>query len=460
MAAPTSGVHQHWSSRLGFLMASVGFAVGLGNIWRFPYITGENGGSAFVLIYLLCAFCIGVPLLMTELMIGRRGGLSPISTMRKVADNEGASRSWGLVGMAALLAVFLIEVYYVVIAGWTLDYLFRAVTGGIAGLTAEQSQQAFDSLMASPYRMALWQGVIVFLTAFIVGRGLSGGIEKAVKILMPILLISIVLMVIYAAFVGDMGAALSFLFTPDFSAVTANTFLIAVGQAFFSIGIAMGTIMTYGAYLDRSVSIPRSAFIIVSADTFVALFAGLAIFPIVFGFGLEAAAGEGLVFVTLPVTFGALPGGEVFGALFFFLLFAAALTSCIGNYEPLISWAEEHRDTSRRKASYAGGFLVWILGAGTIFSFGSGADFHPLDFLPVFDDMTIYRIQDFVSANLLLPIGAIAMAIFAGWIMSRNSTIEELGLDDGIGYKLWRMNMRYIAPLVIFIILVFSIIGA
>lgn len=455
MAAPTATVHEHWSGRLVFLMASVGFAVGLGNIWRFPYLTGENGGGAFVVIYLACAFGIGVPLLMAELMIGRRGGLSPIGSMRAVAAETGASKSWSGVGLMALAAVFLILTYYAVIAGWTMDYFVRALSDDFRGITANGSQNMFEGLKSSPLRLVFWQTVVIAVMVLVICRGVKAGIEKAVNILMPALFVCLITMVIYAAIAGDFAAGFKFLLKPDFSKVTAGTFLVAIGQAFFSIGIAMATMMTYGAYLDKKVSIRNSAVIVVSADTFVALLAGFAIFPLVFANGLEPGSGPGLIFETLPVAFGQMFGGRAFGAVFFLLLIAAAMTSCIGCMEPLISWAEEHRGIKRLKAALIGGAIVWAVGLGTVASFGGWSDVFPLAFIPVFEQATVYGIVDYVSANLLLPVGGLLMALFAGWAISRDVALAELGLHrDSLSFKVWRLVIRYLAPAAILAMLI------
>ena len=328
MSAPPPDASQPiWSSRLTFIMASVGFAVGLGNIWRFPYIVGENGGSAFILIYLAFAVLIGVPLVMAEWTIGRRAhdAASASGSFRGVARQSGASTKWGNVGGIAVLAVFMLMLFYTTIAGWTMDYFVRAASGAFHGITSEASALAYDDLMSSPLRLVFWHTVVVVLTVYINSRGLHGGIEKAVNFLMPALFASLVLMVAYAAVVGDMRAAADFLLSPDFSRVNGETLLIALGQAFLSIGIAMAVMITYGSYLDNSTSIPQNAFIVVGADTLVAMMAGFAIFPLVFQHGMAPNAGEGLVFQTLPVAFGDLPAGSLFASIFFFLLIAAAV---------------------------------------------------------------------------------------------------------------------------------------
>lgn len=461
MAAPTpSGNQENWSSRLTFLMASVGFAVGLGNIWRFPYVVGENGGSAFVLIYLAFAVCIGVPLVMSEWSIGRLGSAanSASGSVRDVARQSGASASWGNVGGIAVLAVFMLMLFYTTIAGWTMDYFLRAVSGEFDGIDAASSQSMFDSLMSAPVRIGFWHTIVVIVTVYINSRGLHGGIEKAVNILMPALFASIILMVGYSATVGDLAAAADFLLTPDFSAVTGQTFLLALGQAFFSIGIAMAVMITYGSYLDNKTSIPQNAFIVVGADTVVALMAGFAIFPLVFAHGMAPDSGEGLVFQTLPIVFGDLPGGRLFASVFFFLLIAAAVTSCIGNFAPVVAWTEEKLNTTHGRAAVIAGFVMWLVGFGTVLSFNVLSDFHPLAFLPGFEDRTIYGSMDFIMSNVLLPLGALLTAVFIGWFATRDGIRDQLGLGDGAGYKLWYILIKFVVPVAVGIIFVAGLI--
>jgi len=462
MTAPMhESSQENWSSRLTFLMASIGFAVGLGNIWRFPYVVGENGGSAFVLVYLLFAFGIGVPLVMAEWTIGRRGSgaASASGSVREVARQSGASLAWGNVGGIAVLAVFMLMLFYTLVAGWTMDYLVRAASGAFQGIDADRSEAMFESLMASPLRLGFWHTVVVLVTVYINSRGLKGGIEKAVNILMPALFVSLLLMVGYATSVGDMGAAVEFLLTPDLSRVTADTLLMALGQAFFSIGIAMAVMITYGSYLDKQTSIPRNAFIVVGADTLVALLAGFAIFPLVFAHQLAPDSGAGLVFQTLPIAFGELPGGQIFGSIFFLLLIAAAITSCIGNFAPVVAWTEEKFSMSHAQAAGTAGFVMWFLGLGSVLSFNLWSDFHPLSIFERFQDMTIYDSLDYVMANFLLPVGAFLTALFIGWFASNDAIREEMGLPDGPAYKVWRILIRFIVPIAVAIIFVVSVSG-
>lgn len=451
--ADRESIHEQWSSRLAFLLAAIGFAVGLGNIWKFPYVAGQNGGSAFIVIYLVVVFCIGAPLVAAELMIGRRGGMSPVPTLQKVAAESGAARRWGFVGVIAMIATFLILTFYTVIAGWAADYLFRALTGSFDGMTAGASTEIFEGLLANPWRLAFWQLVIVAVTVFISARGLTRGIERASLILMPMLFAILLILAFYGMTTGGFAEAARFMLQPDFSEVGPDTVLVAIGQAFFSVGVAMGGMMTYGAYLPKHIRIMRSSVIIVSADTLVALVAGFAIFPIVFGFGLSPAEGSGLVFLTLPIAFGTMPYGAVIAILFFVLLVAAALTSTLANLEPLVSWAEEHKGASRKGVTVLAGVLIMALGSGSVLSFNLLSDFHPLGFIATFDGMTIYDATDYIASNLLLPLGGMLTAVFAGWIVTEKVARDGFAARDGWIFRTWHVLIRYVAPVAIGIML-------
>ena len=454
MTEATPGGQGHWSSRITFLMASIGFAVGLGNIWRFPYVAGEHGGSAFVLIYLLFALAIGVPLVMAEWAIGRSspGTASPAASMRSLAQRSGASRAWGGVGTLAVCAAFLLMLFYTSITGWTMDYFVRALTGAFHEIDAQGSHAMFQGLMDSPGRMFLWHSLAVALTVYVNSLGLRSGIERAVNLLMPALFASILLMVGYAALIGDLGAAARFLLAPNFGALDGKTALMALGQAFFSIGIAMAVTISYGSYLKRSVSIPRNAFILVGADTLVALLAGFAVFPLVFAHGMAPDSGEGLVFQTLPIVFGDFPGGQLFAAIFFFLLIVAALTSCISGFVPIIAWTKDRFGLRHAQASLLAGAVVWLLGLGTVLSFNLLKDFHPLAFLGILGSVakySIFELLDYLVSSLLLPLGALCTAIFIGWFASGELVREEIGLGDGRGYQAWRLLIRYVIPVAV-----------
>jgi NSS family neurotransmitter:Na+ symporter len=458
MAAATDSGEQ-WSSRWGFFLASIGFSVGLGNIWRFPFVTGENGGSAFLIIYLVCALAIGLPLLITELSIGRRGRRSPSGSIIAVAEESGFSSRWGAVGTLAVFCVFMILTYYTVISGWTLDYIVRSVDGSFNGISTDLSLSTFDSLMASPVRLIFWNTVVHVCIFLIVRRGVQGGIEKAVKVLMPILFLSLFVMVIYGFVEGDMKAAAKFLMEPDFSKVNAETVMKAIGQAFFSIGIGMGALIAFGAYLPTEYSIPKSATGIILADTGVAILAGFVIFPLVFAFGLEPSGGSGLTFVTLPVAFGQMTGGQLFGPLFFVLLFAAALSSCIGCAEGVAFWIMERFGINRERSILYTTATAWFVGLATIFSLGDWSEFYPLDFVPAMSGMNIFGAIDFLAANILLLIGALFLSVFFGWFVPKQIKQDAIGVADSGLFHFWHLLIRWIIPPVLFIVLVKGVTG-
>ena len=316
--------HETWSSRWVFILAATGSAVGLGNIWRFPYVTGENGGGAFVLVYLLCVLLVGLPVMICEVMLGKYGRASPINAMKNLAIQAKLSEKWSLVGLLGIVAGFLILSFYSVIAGWSLAYTFYFVTGTMETMGPQSAEVFFTRLTESATSMLVWHSIFLVITCYMVGRGLKRGLEMAVKSLMPILFMMLFGLVCYSAVVGNFGDALVYLFRPNFSALTGESILIALGQAFFSLSLGMGSLMIYGAYLPKQTPIIRTSAMIGIADTLVALSAGLAIFPIVFAYGLEAGQGPGLVFVTLTVAFGAMPFGQILGTLFFVLLSIAA----------------------------------------------------------------------------------------------------------------------------------------
>ena len=448
---------EQWSSRRGFLLSAIGFSVGLGNIWRFPYVVGENGGSAFVIIYLLCAFAIGLPLLVSELAIGRLGRLDPAGSYRAVANSAGRSVAWGLVGTLAIACVFAVLSFYTVISGWTFDYFVRALTGSFEGIDADASTAMFAGLMNNPWRLLFWHTVVNLLVIMIIRRGVQEGVERAAKILMPILFGALIVMVIYSAFAGDLASATKFLLEPDFSKVTAKTVMIAVGQAFFSVGVAMATMITFGAYLPDNFSIPKSSVIIILADTGVAMLAGFVIFPLVFQFGLAPSEGAGLVFQTLPIAFGQMPGGLVFGAVLFLLLMVAALSSCLGGAEAVVSWVDARWNIPRQKGVLYFVGTIWLIGITTILSLGEWSDFYPLSFIPALAEETIFDVLEWLAANILLLIGAALTSIFVGWLMPRKLKQEGMGIKDGVFYAYANTMMRYVIPPILVVALILGL---
>ena len=445
MAGARESIHGQWSSRWVFILAATGSAVGLGNIWRFPYVTGENGGGAFVLIYLLCVAAVGIPIMIGETLIGRRGRQSPINSMRSLALDEGLSPNWRFLGWLGVMAGFVILSFYSVVAGWSVAYVFYVGGGAFAGIDAAASAALFESFTGSAWRLIGWHSLFMVMTGIIVARGVSGGLEQAVKWLMPALFVLLLVVVGYAMSTGDFGAAVNYLFAPDFSKVTGESVLAALGQAFFSLSLGMGAVMIYGSYLPADTSIPRTIGLVAICDTVVAMLAGLAIFPIVFGFGLEPGSGPGLVFVSLTIAFGHMPFGQLFGALFFVLLTVAALTSAISILEPMVAWLVESFKWSRVKASFASGLSAWVLGIGSALSFNQWADLQ-------LAGKTFFDWCEFLSTTVMLPLGGLLVAIFVGWRISRQATLEELGMADGTIYRTWRVLVQVVAPVGVLLI--------
>jgi NSS family neurotransmitter:Na+ symporter len=439
-----------WSSRFGFILAATGAAVGLGNIWKFPYITGENGGGAFVLVYLLCVLLIGIPLMIAELSLGRRVGKSPVNTLLEFARESGASSWWPLVGIKGVLTGFLILSYYSVIAGWTLVYAIKMITGAFWGMDAGQISGVYDQLISDPVQLLFWHSLFIGATMWLVSQGVQEGLEKAVRFMMPALFGLLLLLVFYSMIAGDSAQAVKFLFSFDFEELTGEGVLIALGQAFFSIGLGMGMLIMYGAYLPKDISISESSFIIVAADTIVALLAGLAIFPIVFANQLEPGSGVGLIFQTLPVAFAQMPLGSIFGFLFFTLLVFAALSSSIALIEPLVRWLMESRKLSRADACLSSGIAVWLTGILTALSFNEWSHIKLLD-------KSIFEFIDYLTSNIMLPLGGILIAVFTGWVVKQSLLSDETLMSPGI-FKLWISLVRYLVPVAIFLVLL-SVLG-
>ncbi|MEE4277074.1 MAG: sodium-dependent transporter [Halieaceae bacterium] len=446
------GAHSHWTSPFAFLMASVGFAVGLGNIWRFPYVAGENGGSAFVLIYLVCAVVIGAPILMAEVMIGRRGDAAPPIAMARVAGESGRSRQWQWVGGMGLIAAYCIEIVYSVVVGWVLWYLFKAVTTGFAGVDAGVAEAQFTAVLGDNAGMLFWTVAGLAITGFIIYSGVKDGIERAVTIMMPLMFCLLLGLAVFNFFAGGFQEALRWMLTPDFSKVTFATVLAAVGQAFFSISVGMGGMMTYGSYLPREVSISRSVLVIVCADTAVALLAGFVVFPAVFNFNLDPAAGPGLIFQTLPVAFAQMPGGHIFAVLFFLMLAVAGITSMVGLVECVNAWIEEHFGLQRHVSA------LIVVGSIAVLSVLSILSYNVLDGLRL-GSLNFNDFMDYFSNQILLPLSGLLIAIFAGWFMlDRFSRDEFTGLSEG-GFRLWRQLIRFVVPPALLVIFIMGVSG-
>ena len=456
-SAPGRSDPRKWSSNLMFLAAAVGSAVGISNVWKFTYVAGENGGGAFVLVYILAIVFIALPALIAEFLVGRRGGASVVKTMDNLRDCDGISPAWRYYGQMAALGAFIALSFYSVIAGWTIDYFFHAVTVGFSAATAEQTAAALDELMLSPGRMIIAQIVFLSLTGLTVAAGVRHGLERVLRWLTPALFVLLIVLVIYAVLTGDVVAGLTFLFVPDFSQLNSGTILLAVGQAFFSLGIGLGVLLTIGAYMDTGSSILRAGIVVAAADAGVALLAGLAIFPIVFANGLSPAEGPGLIFATLPVAFGTMPGGAILGPMFFILLAIAALTSAITIMETIVSAIEDFSNLSRRKIAFIVTLLLWIAGLGTVFSFNSLQDFHPLGFIPAFAERNIFETLDYIVSNWMMPAGGVLVAVLAGWGLKRSASLEELQIADGRLYKSWRFLVCFLVPVAITLVFVVNL---
>lgn len=444
--APRRSLHGEWSSRLAFVLAVSGSAIGLGNVWRFPYIAGENGGGAFVLVYLACVFGVGLPIMMAEILLGRRGRRNPVATMRVLGDEEAGAPHWSVVGLLGVTCGFLILSYYSVIAGWALAYIGKAASGAFTGSDGGTITTIFAEHISSASVTGLWHTVFMLGTVFVVARGVERGLERGVRIMMPALFVLLLILLGYSALEADFARGVRFVFEPRFDELTNEGVLVALGHAFFTLSVGMGAVMAYGAYLPQEASIPATSAAVVATDTLVAILACLVIFPIVFANGLDPAAGPGLVFQSLPLAFGQMPGGVFIGIVFFLLLTFAAWTSAISLMEPAVAWFVEALQISRRQAATVVGAVVWLLGFLTVLSFGAWSD---LRFLrgTLFDNI------DYLTNNIMLPLGGFGIVVFAGWVMSRNSSADEIDPSAGPVYRLWRFAARFVAPVAVVLIL-------
>lgn len=449
--AGRSGVEGGWSSRFAFVMAAAGSAVGLGNVWKFPYIAGEYGGGAFVLVYLACVALVGLPVLAAEILIGKRGGGSPMESFRELARGEGSSPRWTSIAWLGMLCAFLILSFYSVVAGWSLSYLWQASTGALTsaepGHIAARMEGLFDALLANPTALILGHTLVMSLTMAIVVKGVRRGLEKAVRLMVPGLFVLLVGLVVYAAvYSGQFGAAARFLFAPDFGALTWDAVLVALGHAFFTLSVGMTAMMAYGAHLRGRVRVAPAATAIAGLDTLVALLAGLAIFPIVFAQGLEPGAGPGLIFVTLPIAFAQMPAGGFVAATFFLFLAIAALSSTISILEPVVEYLERRPAWSRRRATVVMGSLVWAVGVLSALSFNIGSEY-------TLFGKSFFDCLDFVTSNVLLPVGGLGVVLYAGYALSRRTLALELGIGSDRGLFIWRSLLRYVCPAAIAVVL-------
>ena len=442
MSTP-SVARAHWSNRWAFILVTAGSAIGLGNIWKFPYITGTNGGSAFVLVYLACIVAIGIPLLMAETLLGRRGQGNPVDSMHTVVSEAGAANIWRIIGHIGIIGAVLIMSFYSVVAGWILDYLVKAVDG-FHGMDKETLNASFSALLADPKRLIAWHSGFMALNVLVVANGITSGIERANKIMMPTLFIILLVLLGYGIAAADMPAAIRFMFHFDAKAISSSVILSAMGHAFFTLSLGMGAIMTYGSYLDHGTSIPRTCLYITLADTAIALMAGLSIFAIVFARGLEPAAGPGLILQTLPLAFSQMPMGGLVGVLFFMLLAFAAWTSSISLIEPATALLVEHYGVSRPRAVLGVGFVIWLLGVAVALSFNDWSGF------TIFG-LGIFDLLDTLTTKFMMPLAGLLIALFVGWVMKPAHVADEIAMSPG-HFRLWFKMLRYFVPVAIVLI--------
>lgn len=433
-----------FATRLGVVAVTVGSAVGLGNIWRFPYEAGANGGGAFMLLNLLFVFVIGVPVMCAEFVIGRHTGTNVRSAFRRLTPR----RAWSAVGYIGITASILILSFYSVVAGWTMEYIVRSLSGsGVSG-TAAEMHNSFDAFAASNVRPVLWTLAFLLCNYAILARGVEKGIEKVSNILMPLLFVILIAFCIHSLLMPGAGEGLTFLFHPDFSKITARTVLSAMGQAFFSLSLGLGCLITYSSYFSRKTPLMKTSMLTASLDSFVAILAGVIIFPAVFTYGQEPAAGPKLVFEVLPAIFSEMTGGVVWSTLFFVLLFLASLTSTISMSEISIAWMCDDLHMSRRSATRLNIGVAMALGTLCALSFGC------MNGVRLFG-MTLFEFFDYVSSNVLLPVGGMLISVFAGWVLDRSLVRGELEANAGRSRRLVRgviFCMRYVAPVCILLV--------
>ncbi len=444
MAGIPSPGRDSFTSKFGVIAAAAGSAIGLGNIWRFPYVAGENGGGAFLMLYLGFVLAIGIPVMLSEFTIGRSTQRNPVGAFLKLAPG----RPWFLIGLMGVGAAFMILAFYAAVAGWTLEYLYQSIVNGFAGKTPTELGDMFNAFRAGSWRPVIWFLVFMVLTASIVISGIRNGIEKYAKILMPVLLLILIVLIIRSVTLPGAVEGLHFLFKPDFSKLSAGTILEALGQAFFSLSIGMGTLITYGSYIQKIDNLANTAISVSLADTFIAVLAGMAIFPAVFAFGIDPAAGENLVFITLPNIFQQMAGGYFFSLMFFVLLALAALTSTISVLEVVVAYFVEELKMTRRKATILATGLISLLG---ILAAGSWGWFENMTLF----GKNVFELLNFTSANILLPLGGFFIVIFVGWFMGKKLVRQEISNRGSLRARflfVFLYIIRIVAPIAIAIV--------
>jgi len=430
-----------FSGKFGIIAAAAGSAVGLGNIWRFPYITGENGGGAFILMYLIFVFAIGIPVMLSEFVIGRRAESNALGSFKKLSPGT----PWWLIGLMGIIAAFVILSFYSTVAGWTLEYVVQAVNSSFQGKSSEQLGSEFAAFTSGSFRPLLWQMTFMLLTAGVVLAGVQKGIEKFTKILMPLLLILIILVCVRGLSLPGSEKGLRFLFEPKFNEITFKSVLMALGQAAFSLSIGMGALITYGSYINKKTPLLGTAVQVASADTLIAILSGVMIFPAVMALGENPAGGPGLVFVTLPKIFQTMPGGYYFAIGFFILLAVAALTSTISVLEVVVAFLKEEMKMSRLKSTIIATLSISALGVFCTLSFGPLKDY-------TINGMTFFDIMNYLSANVFLTFGALFIVIYTGWKLGFKNFIDEINIGGKVSAAVSDIVffiIKYIAPFAI-----------
>jgi NSS family neurotransmitter:Na+ symporter len=437
-----------WSSNLAFYLSVAGAAVGLGTLWRFPFLAGQHGGGLFVLVFIAACVVIAVPLLTAEFMIGRRGGPNVPLAAGRVAAASGRSPRWAAIGVLGTLAIFLIMGYYTVIGGWVLSYVASYATGAASGLDQAGLAARFQALLADPWRLLFWHSAFMGATVLISAAGLHRGIELGNKIMMPGLFGILLALAVYALDQGDAGRAIAFLTQVDFSQLSGGLVLAAVGQAFFATGVGMAIMIAYGSHVSATTSLPKSAAVVVSSIILASVLSSLLIFPLVFGSGVDPAQGPQLAFIVLPSIFIGMPGGAVVGTLFFILLAFAALSSAIAGLDPAGAWLMERFRLRRAVAISIVAFAAWLVGIATVLSFNHWSGFHPLAAFERFRTATLFDLTDYFASNLLLPAGALLTSLLVGWRLDQQATAMDLGRHAGVRLVLLRL-LEYVCPLAI-----------
>ncbi len=438
---PKSKARGLWASRMGFILAASGSAIGLGNIWKFPYITGQNGGGAFVLVYLACIVVIGLPIMLSEFTLGRKTQLNPVGAFKKLAPGS----TWTLVGFMGVVAGFLILSFYGVVGGWTLAYIVKSVSGASVHFgSPKEAGEFFGTFIANPVEITLYHFLFMALCVGVVIKGVHGGIEKACDILMPTLLLILFLLMIRSLTLDGAMEGVSFYLKPDFSKISPQVILIALGQAFFSLSLGMGAMLTYGSYLPEEENLLSATLYVVLFDTMIALLVGMVIFPAVFAMGMEPAEGPSLVFSVLPAVFSQMPKGNVVSIVFFVLLLIAALTSGISLLEVVVAYFIDEKGWPRKKAVLVMGSIIFVMGVPSGLSFGIWAD------VKLFG-MNFFDHADNIASNYLLPLGGMLTAIFVGYIWGTDAAQSEIEKHETEFHwvKAWSFIIRYIAPVAV-----------